>query len=96
VAARVGGLAEVVVDGETGLSFPPGDVGTLAAAVEAVLADPAAAAAWARAARERLAADFGWPHVAARTAAVYAATRRRHPAPLGRPAIPVGNLLGPA
>jgi glycogen(starch) synthase len=95
VAARVGGLAEVVVDGKTGLSFPPGDVGTLAAAVEAVLADPAAAAARARAARERLAADFAWAHVAARTAAVYAGARRRDPPALGRPAIPVGNLLGP-
>jgi glycosyltransferase involved in cell wall biosynthesis len=40
VATRVGGTPEAVVDGETGLLAEPGDVGALARAVDALLADP--------------------------------------------------------
>ena len=40
VASTAGGLGELVIDGETGMSFPPGDVPALAAAVGRVLADP--------------------------------------------------------
>jgi glycosyltransferase involved in cell wall biosynthesis len=39
VASDVGGLPEVVLDGETGLLVPPGDVGALAAAVTGLLGD---------------------------------------------------------
>ncbi|MGH3589067.1 MAG: glycosyltransferase family 4 protein, partial [Pseudonocardia sp.] len=49
VASTAGGLGEVVVDGETGLSFAPGDVTGLAAAAREALADPATAARRARA-----------------------------------------------
>ncbi|HET6497441.1 MAG TPA: glycosyltransferase family 4 protein, partial [Coriobacteriia bacterium] len=41
VATRVGGLADVVVDGETGLLVPPADPEALAAAVARLLRDPA-------------------------------------------------------
>ena len=93
VAARVGGLAEVVVDGVTGLSFAPGDVDGLAGAVGRVLADPAAAAERAFRARARLATDFAWPGLAARTAQVLAAARRRPAVALGRPVIPDGDAF---
>jgi glycogen synthase len=93
VAARAGGLAEVVVDGETGVSFAPGDLVGLADAVERVLADPPAAARRADAARQRLATDFDWAGIAGRTAQVYRAATRRPPAVLGRPKIPTGNAL---
>jgi glycosyltransferase involved in cell wall biosynthesis len=39
VAARSGGLAEVLVDGETGYLTPPGDSNSLAAALRRVLED---------------------------------------------------------
>src|SRR5262249_60540027 len=42
VASRVGGLAEVVVDGESGLLVPPGDPAALAAALASLALDPAA------------------------------------------------------
>ena len=48
VASTAGGLAELVVDGVTGLSVAPGDVDGIVDAVRAVLADPAAAAAAGR------------------------------------------------
>ena len=94
VASTAGGLAEVVTDGETGVSFAPGDVAGLAAAVGRVLADPRGAARRARAARERLATDFDWSRIAAETAAVYAAAPNGGPVELGRPKIPTGNVFG--
>jgi glycogen(starch) synthase len=96
VASTAGGLGEAVVDGATGVSFAPGDVAGLAAAVGRVLADPRAAARRARAARDRLAVDFSWPRIAEETAAVYATARRSGPVELGRPKIPTGNVFGNA
>lgn len=40
VATRLGAVAEVVKDGETGLLFEPGDVGGLRSKVEVLIADP--------------------------------------------------------
>ena len=94
VASRAGGLGEVVVDGVTGLSFAPGDVPGLAAAVTRCLDDPVAARARAGAARRRLDTDFAWPSIAAETAAIYATTRPGPPRVLGRPKIPTGNVFG--
>lgn len=93
VASRAGGLGEVVVDGETGVSFAPGDIDGLAEAVGRVLDDPAAAARRARAARARLTAAFDWSTIAAQTAAVYASAKAGGPRELGRPAIPSGNVF---
>jgi glycogen(starch) synthase len=84
VVARSGGLAEVVVDGETGLSFAPRDVAGLADAVGRVLDDPPAAVARARRAHARL-ATFAWPAIAERTVEVYATAVRRPPVPPADP-----------
>lgn len=40
IASRVGGIPEIVVDGETGLLTPPGDVDALTDAMARLLADP--------------------------------------------------------
>jgi starch synthase len=71
VASRVGGIPEVVADGETGLLVPPDDPGALAGALNALLADPARACVMGRRGRERAVAEFGWPAIAAQTAALY-------------------------
>lgn len=83
VAANVGGLGEAVIDGDTGVSFPPRDIPALASAVCRVLDDPAAAQQRAIAARDRLSADFEWHTVAEETAQVYLAAKRgvREPQP---------------
>jgi len=94
VASTAGGLGELVVDGETGVSFPPGDVPALASAVGRVLDDPHAAAVRARAATARLDVEFSWERIAADTAAVYVAARVSGPQELARPKIPTGNAFG--
>ena len=60
VATRVGGVPEVVRDGETGLLVEPGDVDALAAAMGRVESDPAWAARLARQGREHLRRHFGF------------------------------------
>jgi glycogen(starch) synthase len=84
VTSNVGGLGEAVIDGETGVSFPPRDIAALAAAVRRVLDDPGAAQQRAIAARERLTSDFDWHTVAAETAQVYLAAKRHERDPLPR------------
>lgn len=84
VTSNAGGLGEAVIDGETGLSVPPRDVAALAAAVRAALDDPAAAQRRAVAARARLTSDFDWHTVAAETAQVYLAAKRREREPHAR------------
>jgi len=83
VTSNVGGLGEAVISGQTGVSFPPRDVGRLAAAVRTALDDPAAAQRRANAARERLTSAFDWETVASETAQVYLAAKRgeREPQP---------------
>lgn len=58
VAARSGGTPEVVVDGVTGLLFPPQDVNALRAALLKLAADPAKRLAMGSAGRERAAREF--------------------------------------
>lgn len=87
VTSNVGGLGEAVIDGETGMSFPPRDIAALAGAVRAVLDDPVAAQRRAVAARDRLNSDFDWHTVAAETAQVYLAAKRLEREPLRRAVI---------
>jgi starch synthase len=71
VATRVGGIPEVVVDGETGWLVPPGDEAALARALHGALADPARARRMGEAGRRRVEAHFSWDRIAERTLAVY-------------------------
>ena len=75
VASDVGGIPEVVRHGETGLLVPPGDVDALTAALDRLVADPELRARLAAGARA-CAADYSWPSLAVRVAAVYARVRR--------------------
>jgi glycosyltransferase involved in cell wall biosynthesis len=77
VAAASGGLLDVVADGRTGRTFPPGAPDALARTVEAVLADPDATARMTQAARERATARFGTAGAAKAYAAVYAEALER-------------------
>jgi alpha-maltose-1-phosphate synthase len=70
-ASRVGGIPEVVADGENGLLVPPDDPAALAAAINLLVRDPDLAATMGRKGRERAVAEFGWPAIAAQTVALY-------------------------
>ena len=84
VTSTAGGLGEAVIDGQTGLSHPPGDVAALAAAVRVLLDDAGAAQRRADAARDRLTAEFAWHTVAAATAQVYLGAKRGERSPQPR------------
>ena len=82
VASDVGGIPEVVGDGETGVlvhydeADPRGFETALAASLTQVLSDPARAAEMGRAGRHRAVADFGWDAIAAQTMELYASVLR--------------------
>jgi starch synthase len=83
VASDVGGIPEIVVDGETGVlvhlelgsdgqpADPDGFVGALAEAVNSLVAEPALAERMGAAGRKRAVAEFSWPSVAQRTVELY-------------------------
>lgn len=67
VAARAGGPAEIVRNGETGLLYEMGSVGDLRAALRHLLQNPAAAADLARAGRNNAVATYGLVEIQQRT-----------------------------
>ena len=77
VASAVGGIPDVVVDGETGILVPydpaaPGELEAgLAEAINALCSDPARADAMGRAGRERAVGVFGWGAIARQTVDLY-------------------------
>jgi starch synthase len=73
VASAVGGIPEVVVDGETGFLVPPGDAAAIAARVNELVRDPALARRLGEAGRRRAVERFGWRAAAERTVELYAA-----------------------
>jgi starch synthase len=77
VASDVGGIPEVVADGETGLLVPAGDEAAFARAINALIRDPARAALFGTRGRQRALVEFSWDRIAAQTAALYADVARR-------------------
>jgi len=77
VASRVGGIPEIVVEGETGylVDFDAADLdrftGALAERIEELLRDTTLAAKMGKAGRERVLQHFGWPAIAAQTVQLY-------------------------
>ncbi len=72
VASDVGGLRDLVVDGETGILVPPRDPGALRAALESLLQDADLRRRLGSAARERARTRFDWDRVVRATLAAYA------------------------
>jgi alpha-maltose-1-phosphate synthase len=77
VASDVGGIPEVVADGVTGLLVhydaddAAGYQSRLAAAVNALVADPARAQRYGQAGRQRCIAEFSWAQIAQQTLEIY-------------------------
>jgi glycosyltransferase involved in cell wall biosynthesis len=70
VASRVGGLVDLIEDGESGLFGDPEDAESFATAIERVLGDPVLADRLARAGR-RKSESFSWQATASQVAAIY-------------------------
>jgi len=77
VASRVGGIPEIVVEGETGylVDLDPADLdgftSALAGRIEQLLRDTTLAARMGKAGRERVVKHFGWPAIASQTVQLY-------------------------
>jgi len=71
VAGAVGGLLDLVADGETGLLVPPRDVPALREALERLIGDRELRRRMGAAARERVRSRFAWPAVTDATLAAY-------------------------
>jgi glycosyltransferase involved in cell wall biosynthesis len=77
VASSVGGLPELVLDGETGLLVPPDDVEALRVALVRVATDPDAASAMGAAGRRRAVEEFPVERPAERLDGIYRAALAR-------------------
>jgi starch synthase len=90
VASAVGGIKEVVVDGETGFLVPIDQMTEspfearepakfargLAARINQLMADPGLCEKFGRAGRKRAEEKFGWPAIALETKALYESLKR--------------------
>jgi glycosyltransferase involved in cell wall biosynthesis len=83
VATRVGGVADVVQDGKTGLLVPPRDPRAVAAGVSALLDDPGRARAFGEAARREASSRFRIERLADDLAGLYGEllARKSFPSP---------------
>jgi len=81
VASRVGGIPDVVIEGQTGLLVdyaeddPAGFEAALAAAVNELAGDPGRCQAMGAAGRARAVTEYGWSRIAERTVQLYESLR---------------------
>lgn len=73
IGSNIGGIPEVIRDGETGRLVPPGDAGLLASAIAATLDSPEESRRMALAGRERVRENFSLAAMTDRLDALYAA-----------------------
>jgi glycosyltransferase involved in cell wall biosynthesis len=79
IATRVGGIPEMVVDGETGVLVPPHDPGALTATLEQLLGAPERLAAMGAAGRKRLIdQDWTWAAHADRIVEIHREVMAEH------------------
>jgi len=88
------GVPFVSIDGETGITVPPGSPEALAAAVNRLLAEPALRNAYGRAALRRVRDQFSLELMVRRTLEVYRATGAAVPHHNLRATAPAGRTFG--
>jgi len=84
LVSAIGGLVEVVADGETGWHVPPGDAAALAARLEKIILRPQDWRGFAAAGRSRFEAIFSEPIAAAAIVSIVADKLKAAPARQGR------------
>ena len=81
IGSAIGGITDIISDGETGLLVPPEDPAAIAAAIARVATDPALAERLALAGSQRVRERFGWDAIIAAWQECYAAALQRTPTP---------------
>ncbi len=71
IAGSVGGIPEIITDGDDGLLFPAGDVGALRGCLLRLLSDPVLAASMGDRALKKVTENFSWPKNASEHLGVY-------------------------
>jgi glycosyltransferase involved in cell wall biosynthesis len=79
VAGAVGGLLDLVVDGETGILVPPRDVVALRSALERLLGDRELRRRLGAAGRRRASEQFSWDRITRETVELYARYAGKNP-----------------
>jgi glycosyltransferase involved in cell wall biosynthesis len=86
IGSNLGGITDIIVDGETGLLVPAQNSAALAAAIERLATDPALAARLGAAGSRHVRQHFSWPAIIAQWQECYAAAlapaREHGPAPV--------------
>ena len=77
IASNVGGLPEVVVDGETGYLVPPGDADALSARMAQLIAAPELRQRMGETGRAYVKAHYDWQDNAAQMERLYASLAKR-------------------
>ena len=84
VAFESGGVTDIVIDGETGVLVPPGDVAALASALDTLLDNPVHLTRLGRQGRAHALATFGTDAVARQYSEIYGAALANDPSALDR------------
>jgi len=71
VATRVGGVPELIIDGETGMLVEPGDADALASAIATLAADPDRRSRLGRSGAKRAAEEFSLEGAARKVVDLY-------------------------
>ena len=79
IGSAIGGITDIIVDGETGLLVPPEDPTAIAKAIERIATDPAYAKRLAETGSRRVRERFGWDAIIAAWQECYAAALRKRP-----------------
>jgi glycosyltransferase involved in cell wall biosynthesis len=79
IGSAIGGITDIIADGETGLLVPPEDSAAIAAAVQRIAGDPALAERLADAGSRRVREQFGWDAITAAWLQCYNAALQKAP-----------------
>jgi glycosyltransferase involved in cell wall biosynthesis len=79
IGSAIGGITDIIADGDTGLLVPPEDPAAIATALERIATDPAFAERLALSGSRRVRERFGWDAIIAAWQECYAAALRKNP-----------------
>jgi len=79
IGSAIGGITDIIADGETGLLVPPEDSAAIAAAVQRIASEPALAERLADAGSRRVRERFGWDAITAAWLECYNAALQKGP-----------------